>query len=104
MSQEIQIEVRPKVKQQATIAKLILGLLFDFIGMLSYIIPGIAETIDLIWAPISGMLLVAMYKGTTGKVAGVIGTLEELIPFTDIIPTFTITWFYERYLDKKASK
>ena len=66
--------------------------------------PGIAETTDLIWAPISGMLLVAMYKGTTGKVAGVIGTLEELIPFTDIIPTFTITWFYENYLDKKNNK
>ena len=83
---------------------LILGLIFDFIGMLSYIIPGIAETTDLIWAPISGMLLVAMYKGTVGKVAGVIGTLEELIPFTDIIPTFTITWLYENYLDKKNNK
>lgn len=101
MSQEIQVEVRQKVKPQATIAKLVLGLIFDFIGMLSYIIPGIAETVDVIWAPISGMLLVAMYKGTTGKVAGVIGTLEELIPFTDIIPTFTITWLYEYFQDKK---
>lgn len=101
MSKEIQVEVKSKVKSQATIGKLILGLIFDFIGMLSYIIPGIAETTDLIWAPISGMLLVAMYKGTVGKVAGVIGTLEELIPFTDIIPTFTITWLYENYLDKK---
>ncbi len=101
MSQEIQVEVIPKVKPQATTVKLILGLFFDFIGMLSYLIPGIAETIDVIWAPISGMLLVAMYKGTTGKVAGVIGTLEELIPFTDIIPTFTITWLYEYFQDKK---
>ncbi|WP_394757846.1 hypothetical protein [Flavobacterium sp.] len=101
MSQEIQVEVRQSVKPQATIAKLILGLIFDFIGMLSYIIPGIAESLDVIWAPISGMLLVAMYKGTTGKVAGVIGTLEELIPFTDIIPTFTITWLYEYFQDKK---
>jgi hypothetical protein len=42
-----------------------------------------------------------MYKGTVGKVAGFIGTLEELIPFTDIIPTFTITWFYEYFQDKK---
>lgn len=104
MSQQIQVKVNPIVKPQATIAKLILGLIFDFIGMLSYIIPGIAETTDLIWAPISGMLLVAMYKGTVGKVAGVIGTLEELIPFTDIIPTFTITWLYENYIDKKNNK
>ena len=95
---------RIETKSNLKIGKLILSIIFDLVGMLSYIIPGIAETTDVIWAPISGMLLVAMYKGTTGKVAGVIGTLEELIPFTDIIPTFTITWFYENYLDKKYNK
>ena len=95
---------RIETKSNLKIGKLILSIIFDLVGMLSYIIPGIAETTDVIWAPISGMLLVAMYKGKTGKVAGVIGTLEELIPFTDIIPTFTITWFYENYLDKKNNK
>ena len=95
---------RIETKSNLKIGKLILSIIFDLVGMLSYIIPGIAETTDVIWAPISGMLLVAMYKGTTGKVAGVIGTLEELIPFTDIIPTFTITWFYKNYLDKKYNK
>jgi len=82
------------------IAKLILGILFDFIGMLSYLIPGITETLDIVWAPISGFLLVAMYKGYTGKVAGIIGFLEEILPFTDIIPTFTLTWIYQ-YIFKK---
>ncbi|RBA28854.1 hypothetical protein [Flavobacterium tibetense] len=81
-------------------AKLILGILFDFIGMLSYLIPGIAETLDIVWAPISGFLLVAMYKGYTGKVAGIIGFLEEILPFTDVIPTFTLTWIYQ-YIFKK---
>jgi hypothetical protein len=81
-------------------AKLILGILFDFIGMLSYLIPGIAETLDIVWAPISGFLLVAMYKGCTGKVAGIIGFLEEILPFTDVIPTFTLTWIYQ-YIFKK---
>jgi len=81
-------------------AKLILGILFDFIGMLSYLIPGIAETLDVVWAPISGFLLVAMYKGYTGKVAGIIGFLEEILPFTDVIPTFTLTWIYQ-YIFKK---
>jgi hypothetical protein len=80
--------------------KLILGIVFDLIGMLSYLIPGIAETLDVVWAPISGFLLVAMYKGYTGKVAGVIGFLEEIIPFTDVIPTFTLTWIYQ-YIFKK---
>ena len=102
MTQEIMTRI--ETKSNLKIGKLILSIIFDLVGMLSYIIPGIAETTDVIWAPISGMLLVAMYKGTTGKVAGVIGTLEELIPFTDIIPTFTITWFYENYLDKKYNK
>jgi hypothetical protein len=81
-------------------AKLILGILFDFIGMLSYLIPGIAETLDIVWAPISGFLLVVMYKGYTGKVAGIIGFLEEILPFTDVIPTFTLTWIYQ-YIFKK---
>jgi hypothetical protein len=80
--------------------KLILGIVFDLIGMLSYLIPGIAETLDIVWAPISGFLLVAMYKGYTGKVAGIIGFLEEILPFTDIIPTFTLTWIYQ-YIFKK---
>ena len=102
MSQEI--ITRTETKSNPTIGKLILSIIFDLVGMLSYIIPGIAETTDLIWAPISGMLLVAMYKGTTGKVAGVIGTLEELVPFTDFIPTFTLTWIYEYYISNKTSK
>ena len=75
-------------------SKLFLSLLFDGIGMLSYLLPGFAETIDFIWAPISGILLMKMYKGIFGKLAGVFGFIEELVPFTDIIPTFTIAWFY----------
>ena len=75
--------------------KLFLGILFDFIGMLSYIIPGVAEYTDIIWAPISAFLMFSMYKGTTGKVAGVISFIEEAFPFIDIIPTFTLTWIYK---------
>ena len=75
-------------------SKLVLCLLFDGIGMLSYVVPVFGEAIDFIWAPISGLLLVLMFKGTVGKLAGVFGFIEELIPFVDIIPTFTITWFY----------
>jgi len=76
------------------ISKLILSLLFDGIGMLSYIVPVFAEVTDLVWAPISGILLITMYKGTIGKLAGVFGFIEELVPFIDFIPTFTLTWFY----------
>jgi hypothetical protein len=82
------------VKKSDKKNKLILSLLFDGIGMLSYLVPVFAESIDIVWAPISGILLMLMYKGTAGKIAGLFGTIEELIPFTDVIPTFTITWFY----------
>jgi hypothetical protein len=90
----------PKKQTSNKTTKLILGIFFDLIGMLSYLIPGIAETLDIVWAPISGFLLVAMYKGYTGKVAGIIGFLEEILPFTDVIPTFTLTWIYQ-YIFKK---
>ena len=73
---------------------LVLSLLFDFIGMVSYFVPVFAEVTDLFWAPISAILLIVMFKGTAGKLAGVFGFIEELLPFVDVIPTFTITWFY----------
>ena len=81
--------------------KLILGIIFDLIGMISYIFPGIGETIDIIWAPISGFLLMKMYKGKVGKIAGVISFIEEALPFVDIIPTFTLTWIYTYVFDKE---
>jgi hypothetical protein len=54
-----------------------------------------------VWAPIAGFLMTRMYKGTVGKVAGVFAFLEEIIPFTDVIPSFTLTWIYT-YLIKKS--
>jgi hypothetical protein len=74
--------------------QLIMSLFFDFIGMLSYLIPLFGEAIDVFWAPIAALMLIKMYKGSTGKVAGIIGFIEEFIPGLDFIPTFTITWFY----------
>lgn len=77
-----------------------LGILFDLIGMLSFSIPFVGEFGDVIWAPLSGFLMARMYKGTSGKVAGVFSFVEELIPFTDFIPSFTLMWCYT-YLFKK---
>ena len=81
-------------------AKLIMSIVFDAIGMLSYAVPLLAEVTDVVWAPISGMLLVAMYKGSTGKIAGMVSFLEEILPGVDFIPTFTLTWIYT-YIIKK---
>lgn len=88
-------EPQPTVlKKSDKKTKLLLSLIFDGIGMLTYSAPLFGEVVDVVWAPISGILLMLMYKGTAGKIAGLFGTIEELFPFTDVIPTFTITWFY----------
>ncbi|WP_379842208.1 hypothetical protein [Flavobacterium myungsuense] len=79
---------------------LILGLFFDFIGMLSFSIPLIGEFSDVIWAPIAGFLMTYLYKGKVGKIAGILTFLEEIIPFTDFIPSFTLTWIY-KYLIRR---
>ena len=79
---------------------LILGLLFDLIGMFSFSIPFLGEFSDIIWAPLSGLLMVWMYKGSMGKIGGIFSFLEEIIPFTDFIPSFTFAWIY-KYIIKK---
>ncbi|WP_297702525.1 hypothetical protein [uncultured Eudoraea sp.] len=73
---------------------LLLGLLFDGIGMISFMLPGIGEFTDLIWAPIAGWLMTRMYKGNPGKIAGLIAFIEEIVPGLDIIPSFTLMWLY----------
>jgi hypothetical protein len=45
-----------------------------------------------------------MYKGRVGKVASVLTFLEEIIPFTDVIPSFTLTWIYTYYFQKEEEK
>lgn len=80
---------------------LILGILFDAIGMLSFTVPFVGEFSDVIWAPIAGYLMTTMYKGSVGKVGGVITFLEEILPFSDFIPTFTLTWIYNYLIKSK---
>lgn len=82
--------------------KLFLGIVFDVVGMLSFSIPFIGEFSDVVWAPLSGFLMTKMYKGRIGKVGGIISFVEEFFPFTDFIPTFTLTWIY-CYVIKKES-
>jgi hypothetical protein len=68
----------------------------DIIGMASYFIPVVAEVTDIFWAPISGFLFFTLFGGRFGILGGVLNFLEEIIPFTDIIPSFTIAWFIKK--------
>jgi hypothetical protein len=83
--------------------KLVFGILFDAIGLLSFTIPGIGEFGDVIWAPLAGFLMTKMYEGRVGKVAGVLTFVEEIFPFTDIIPSFTLTWIYMYWIKGNSS-
>ncbi|MGB1268892.1 MAG: hypothetical protein ACPG45_04085 [Flavobacteriaceae bacterium] len=84
--------------------KLVIGILLDVIGMVSFTLPFIGEFGDVIWAPLSAFLLTRMYKGTTGKIAGIVGFIEEIAPGLDVIPTFTLTWIYQYVLKDKFEK
>lgn len=83
------------------VKKLLLGLLLDGIGMISFSIPWLGEFSDVIWAPIAAFLMTRMYKGRIGRVASILTFLEEIIPFTDIIPSFTITWIYTYFFSER---
>ncbi|WP_245737236.1 hypothetical protein [Maribacter orientalis] len=83
--------------------QLLMGLLFDGIGMLSFVIPFVGEFSDIVWAPLSGWLMTRMYKGKVGKAAGIFTFVEEIIPGFDIIPSFTLMWLYT-YVFKVAKK
>jgi hypothetical protein len=83
---------------------LILGILLDGVGMLSFVIPFVGEFSDVIWAPMSAFLIFKMYKGTEGKIGGLVSLVEEAGIFgTDFLPTFTLTWIY-KYLLKKDKR
>lgn len=74
---------------------LITSIIYDAIGMATMAIPVIGPFLDLIWAPIAARKMRKMYPGREGKVASVIAFLEEILPGTDIIPTFTLMWLYK---------
>ena len=84
--------------------KLVLSLLFDAIGYVSYLIPGFGELSDIVWAPTSAYIMTKMYKGNKGKIAGVISFIEEVMPGLDAVPTFTLMWLYTFVFSSKESK
>ena len=82
-----------------------LCILLDLVGMASYIFPMFAEVSDVVWAPISAIIFNKLFGGRLGAIGSVLNFLEEIVPFTDIIPSFTIAWFIRRNaLEKQLSK
>jgi len=101
--QRIIYDVGPRPSPQALaeavlptdmIGKLIASLTIDLIGSASYLIPIAGEGFDLTWAPISMILVGALYDGVMPNLK-YIALMEELLPFTDFIPSATLGWVKE---------
>jgi hypothetical protein len=71
---------------------LLLCILFDLIGYASYSVPILGEFADVLWAPFSGFVFFLMFGGWRGAMGGVFNFIEELLPGTDFIPSFTLMW------------
>lgn len=74
--------------------RLVVSLVLDAIGSSSYLLPILGELTDLAWAPMFAVMVAAMYSETSPYMHYV-GLVEELLPFTDIIPTATLAWLRE---------
>ena len=70
------------------------SVLLDAVGMVSMAVPVIGPFLDIIWAPIAAKKMADMYPGRKGKIASIITFIEEVLPFTDVIPTFTLMFLY----------
>lgn len=80
------------------------GIIYDVVGMATMVIPVIGPFLDLIWAPFAAQKMSEMYKGFEGKVASAIVFLEEILPFTDVVPTFTLMWIYTFVWKKQPTR
>lgn len=72
----------------------------DIMGSASYIVPVLGDWYDLAWAPISAFIFYKSFGGKTGQFGAILNFVEELLPFTDIIPTFTLGYIYNRLIKK----
>jgi len=73
-----------------------LCIFMDLVGMATYSIPFLGEFGDIIWAPFSAFIFYKTFGGRIGIFGGALSFLEELLPLTDFIPSFTIAWYIRK--------
>ena len=115
----------------AVLQKLLYAIVLDAVGSSSYLLPGLGECMDVVWAPIQTIFIMALftrndnedqdanpnnnnidnpntpsyttttrndnasdiYQDKVNAVLPYLSFLEEILPFTDFVPTATIGWF-----------
>ncbi|WP_459202178.1 hypothetical protein [Methanococcus sp. CF] len=74
--------------------KLIISIGLDLVGMATYLIPGLGESGDIVWAPIYALIIRNLYHSS---ILGFFGGFEEILIGTDAIPSATIFWILETF-------
>jgi len=92
------------MNKQQTTTSLVFCVLMDLIGYATYTIPVFGEFGDIIWAPISGIIFYKTFGGWKGAFGGLFNFIEEILPGTDFIPSFTIMWFMQRVKSPRPIK
>jgi hypothetical protein len=83
-------------KEKVFLPNIVICIVMDVIGMATYIFPVLGEFGDIVWAPVSAYIFFKLFGGRFGLIGGVLNFLEEIVPYTDIIPSFTIAWFIRK--------
>lgn len=73
----------------------------DALGSATFLLPGLGEWFDMAWAPLSAFIFYKSFGGKVGKMGAFINFAEEILPFSDFIPSFTLGYLYNRFIDKK---
>lgn len=82
---------------------LVFCILMDIMGYATYAVPVLGEIGDIVWAPVSSIIFYASFGGWKGAIGGIGNFIEELLPGTDFIPSFTIMWFLQQNQKKNIS-
>jgi len=82
--------------------KLVLCIVIDVIGTSSELIPFVGELTDIAWAPLAAIALRSLYGS---NIVFVLEFVEEILPFTDILPLATLCWVVDTfYSDSDLAK
>jgi hypothetical protein len=80
---------------QPDFGKLLVCILVDSIGTSSELIPVLGEVTDVVWAPIAGIILRSLFYNS--NILFGLELVEEILPFTDILPLATICWTVDTF-------
>ncbi|HEX5152115.1 MAG TPA: hypothetical protein VFW07_11760 [Parafilimonas sp.] len=82
---------------------LLFCIVMDLIGYATYAVPVFGEFVDIIWAPVSALIFYLAFGGWKGGFGAVFNFIEELMPGTDFIPSFTLMWLLQKAAQKKQA-